>query len=138
MDRLKTASNAPLYISVYSRYYSICVHRSVLEAIGNPRFIHLGIDEQTTGFMVLGRWYSQQRAIRVQLSNGSFIVRSKALIEELTSVSGLMKEPGTYRMKGILMPNENAVVFPLKSMQLLGTPKLKKLEEYVDCSEVRC
>ena len=112
--------NGQLAITVYAKYYRICIYRSVLAALGNPRFIHLGVNDQATGVMVLGKWGEQQRALRVHLNkNGTFMVHSKALIEEIQAASGMMTEPGSYRLRGRLLEAENAVVFPVKDMEKL-------------------
>jgi len=108
-------------IRIDTRYNRICIHRKTLKAIGDPLFIHLGYLAKTKELMVLGTWVDDRKSIRVRFNNsGSFFVVSKALIEGIRSVSGILKENGSYLAVGKKADNIPAISFSLSDAETVA------------------
>lgn len=110
-------------IRIDTRYNRICIHRKTLKAIGDPLFIHLGYLAKTKELMVLGTWVDDRKSIRVRFDgSGSFFVVSKALIEGIRSVSGILKGNGSYLAVGKKAETIPAISFSLaEAVFLTGT-----------------
>lgn len=113
----KNGTDLSLRIDV--RNNRICIHRSTLREIGEPRFIHLGVHPGTTSLVVLGTWIDERRAIRVRFTKGgSFFVSSKPLIEGIRSTAHCLEMPGSYLLKGKKVGSIPAIAFSLCDVEI--------------------
>ena len=101
-------------IRIDTKYNRICIHRKTLNAIDNPRFIHLGYQAKTKELMVLGTWVDDRKSIRVRYnSSGSFYINSKGLIEGIRSVSNILLDDASYLAAGKKADSLPAISFSL-------------------------
>lgn len=101
-------------IRIDTKYSRICIHRKTLNAIDNPRFIHLGYQSKTKELMILGTWVDDRKSIRVRYnSSGSFYINSKGLIEGIRSVSNILLDDASYLAAGKKADSLPAISFSL-------------------------
>ena len=110
-----------LFIRIDTRYNRIHLHKSTLKAIGDPEYIHLGYQPKTKTLMILGTWVNEQKAVHLRFSKtGSCYVHSKAMIEGIQRISGVLKGKFSCLLCGERSDNFPAVCFPLEDAKVLN------------------
>ena len=109
-----------LFIRIDTRYNRIHLHKSTLKAIGDPEYIHLGYQPKTKTLMILGTWVNEQKAVHLRFSKtGSCYVHSKAMIEGIRRISGVLTGNYSYLLCGERSEFFPAVCFPLGDAKVL-------------------
>ena len=95
----------------------IYIHKSTLDAVGNPKFIHIGFQPERKNLMILGKWINESKAVRVCVNkNGVFCISSKALIDGLRIMGSCLKRDGSYYLTGHPFTCAPAISFPIHQL----------------------
>ena len=115
---------APLKLRIDTRYSRFYIHKQTLKAIGDPEFIHWGYQPKTKTLMLLGTWVDERNAIRLRFTKGgSCFVHSKALVEGIRRVSGVLTGEHSYLLAGKLEGSMPAVSFCLEEAKVVPEGK---------------
>ena len=107
-----------LNIRIDVRYNSITIHKAVFREIGEPAFIHFGINTGKKMLFVFGEKTDKRRAIRIRFpENGSFTIKSKPLIAGIRKTSNCFDQPASYLLRGKRI-RESVIFFPLNTAQM--------------------
>lgn len=121
---MRTEAAQYVQMSIDVKKSRLRIHKESLHLIGDPPFIQLMVSVPTRQVAIrsLDRETSGDQAYRVSrsrmISEESVEIYSRPLIDKLQSEFGCFKEEATYRLTGIVLPDERAVVFPLSTLQL--------------------
>ena len=116
---MKDKKERALHLRIDFRNHRILIHRSTLRMIGDPAFIHLGVNPEKMTLIVLGTWIDERRAIRVRFTkSGSFYVSSKPLIEGIKSVVKSPDSSDSYLLSGKKIASIPAISFSLRDMEI--------------------
>ena len=125
-DEMKETADSPdLSIRIDTRYNRIYLHKNMLKAIGEPEYIHLGYQRKTRKLMILGTWTNELEAVHLRQSRkGTYTVHSKALLDGIRQVSGVLTEAGSYLLKGELSDTVPAVSFSLDEAKKIAEQEI--------------
>lgn len=108
-------------IRIDARYNRIHIHKNTLKAIGDPEFIQLGYLPKTKKLMILGTWVNEQKAVHLHFTKqGACYVQSKAMLDGIRQISGLLTKPESYLYRGELAGDVPAVSFSLEEGIAIG------------------
>lgn len=101
-------------IRINMRYSRITIHRNTLEALDNPEYIRLGYCPGTRQMMIVPADSSEKDGIRLLFSKeGRCYVHSKAMLDGIRLVGGVLSTGESYLVYGVSLKDENAISFDL-------------------------
>lgn len=115
-------------ISVDLKKYRIRIHRNTLALLGTPKYVHFLVNPDGMMLAIQGTDKRTYFAHRVNLetlqTDNSYEIYSTPFVNKLCSLVSDLDTGCTYRMTGEIITEDNAVVFPLSTLQ-----KVESLEE---------
>lgn len=115
-------------MAVDLKKYRIRIHRSTLALLGTPKYFHLLVSPSDMMLAIQGTDKRTQFTHRVNLAalhpDNSYEIYSTSFVNKLCSLADDLDTKCTYRLTGKLIPEENAAVFHLSTLQ-----KVDSLEE---------
>lgn len=101
-------------IRINMKYSRITIHRNTLEVLDNPEYIRLGYCPGTKQMMIFTADSSEKDGIRLLFSKeGRCYVHSKAMLDGIRLVGGVLSTGESYLVYGVSLKDENAISFDL-------------------------
>ena len=109
-----------LGLRISAKYNRIYVHRTTLKAIGNPKFVSLGIHPQSKNLVVLAAEEKTVDALRVRCWEGnSFCIQSKVLLDGICTVAPQIGAQDSCLLHGRLLKEQNAAAFDMNDIEII-------------------
>lgn len=111
----------PVTITVDLKRFRIRIHRNTLALLGTPQYVQLLVSPTEMLFAIQGVEHKSRDCHRVNpatlATENSFELYSKAFVKTLCSLVADLDPGCSYRLSGNILSDENAVVFPLNTLQ---------------------
>lgn len=107
------------------KYMSIRIHKSTLDALGNPEYIELLVAPllRTLAIRPSNKTVTAKRINKQKLdSSRSFMVYSTPLVQNILNISPDWDIGHTYKMEGKAIPDKSMIVFEMRNA--------RKIHEY--------
>ena len=109
-----------LGLRISAKYNRIYVHRTTLKAIGNPKFVSLGIHPQSKKLVVLAAEEGTVDALRVRCwEDNSFCIQSKVLLDGICTVAPQIGAQDSCLLHGRLLKEQNAAAFDINDIETI-------------------
>lgn len=111
-------------ISIDLKKYRIRIHKDSLRMIGDPDYIQLLVNTETgqVAIRAVERATAGSHAhkvTRAKATSDSCEIYSRPFCSKLCSDFDCFRAGASYRLTGVVVPAQNAAVFPLSSAQLI-------------------
>lgn len=116
-------SKAMAQVSIDFKRSRVRIHKESLHLIGDPKYIQLLVNVEQCRVAIRGidadtRGSDAHRINHARFnSEFGFEIYSRSFVSKLRSAFSGFEEDCTYRLSGIVYPNERAVVFDVRSKQ---------------------
>ena len=105
------------------KYNIIRIHRSTLDALGNPRYIEILVSPRQAKIAIRAQEKqtitSQKVNLESLLLQRSIQLYSTDLVRELLEINPSWEDEQIYRMEGVLIDSENIVMFDGSDSELI-------------------
>ena len=110
-----TNENTNLFIRINMKCYRIHIPKMTLKAIGNPKYIQWGYEPKAKKLMLTSVWHNEKNSVHLHLTKqGVCYVYSKAMLEGIRCVGGVLTADGSYLLKGEKIKQMPAIYFMLE------------------------
>ena len=106
-------------LAIDLKYYRMRIYRTTLQGIGKPQYIQFLVNplKKTMGIRAAENMKMPDQTCRIdweQLENISYIeIKSKRFLQALCAGIAGMEEGKSYKLSGVIIPDESMVVFSL-------------------------
>jgi len=103
-----------LFIRINTISNRISIHKNTLEALDNPKYIQLGFNIQNKHMVIVPAVTKGKDRVRLYFTrDGACFVYSKAMIDGMRLLSGVLEGKGSYLLEGAKSDKEPAVCFDM-------------------------
>lgn len=120
---MEASVNLHTQVSIDFKKHRFRIHKESLRLIGDPKYIQFLVNVNESQVAIRGidsdRRGSHAHKVNrsILASDNSFEIYSRTFTEKLRSVFEGFEENCTYRLTGMVLPKERAVVFSIESLQ---------------------
>lgn len=119
ISSLPEENSSELSVRINTNCFRFTIHKNTLSVLGNPEFIQLGYQVRTKQMLIAATDSMGTNKVHLYFTkNGTCYVHSKAMIDGIRRVSGILKESGSYLVKGILTEAGNVICFNLEEAEV--------------------
>jgi len=122
---MQDKETANLGILIDLKKKRIRIHRSTLHALGDPGRVYLLVNPELRTLAVQSAVASDKRAHKVyttaESNRQTYELYSTSLVANLLTLNPDWTEPYKYRIKGVAIPGESAVVFKMDDAKPVGS-----------------
>ena len=109
-----------LGLRISAKYNRIYVHRATLKAMGNPKFVSLGIHPQSRKLVLLAAEEHEKDALRVRyMDDKMFCIYSKVLMDGICTVAPQIGAQDSCLLHGKLLKEQNAAAFDMNDIEMI-------------------